>query len=289
MNDPTLHELLRTGLRERGITAQADGDDLAGRFNRLTITLPDDTVIWTSGHHARIDVPVDDIDGVSATHHLGDPWAGSPDDEINVYGRAFDSSRNRLQVVEELVDAIATYVTNWPKSPAARHPERPVAPQGVMHIPAKLLRPGDVIVHTTSGHESLVTHTMRLGAGQYWRTVQTITPATRGPLTAMPATWWQFPSSLRCSGSQWVSVVANRHIDPDTLPRPPYPEIPALYDGDRVVHNGRTWERTNGEWFKQNRKRRTEPTSDQSIVRLFTDPRHLRDGIPTHQPAEETP
>ncbi|MFI9157459.1 hypothetical protein [Kitasatospora aureofaciens] len=90
MNDPTLHELIRTSLRERGITAHAAGDDLAGHFDRLTITLPDDTVIWASDHHARIDVPVDHIDGLSAIHHLGDPYAGSPEEEINVYNRKLD-------------------------------------------------------------------------------------------------------------------------------------------------------------------------------------------------------
>nr|BEK65645.1 hypothetical protein KPHV_28720 [Kitasatospora purpeofusca] len=285
MNDNSFGQLLDHALKKRDVTATADSHASA-RASWLAIALPDNTAIWTSDYDANLDIPAADIVGLTAVHHLGSPYDPRPQDQITLFDREFDGRSNRTAAIDALADTIATYVTNWPNSPAARHPERRIGDYGVMQLPAKHLRRGDVIVLTATGHESVITHSTRIGRGDYRRTARTLTPATRGSMLALPKTWWQFPNTLRCSGGTLVTVAAHRHIDPDTLPRIPYPPVPEHFaDGDHVVHDGNIWERTSGHWFNQNRTRLTPPTSDEAIRRLFTEDALLRNGIPTHQPA----
>ncbi|MFD4394417.1 hypothetical protein [Kitasatospora sp. NPDC058478] len=285
MNSTTLHELITTGLHRRAVTATQDGDDLGGKRSWLTINLPDGTAIWTSDHDGSVDTSLAEAHGLSAIHHLGDPYDAQPSEEITLFDHKLDRRSNRAKALADMVDTIATYVTNWPNSPAARHPERRVT-NGIMNLPTRLLRRGDVIVHTATGHESVVTTARHLGRGEYKRTARTITPATRGPMTSLPTTWWQFPTTLRHSGSTLVPVAAHRHVDPDTLPRIPYPPVPASFaDGDHVVHGDVIWERIDGGWFNHIRSPHTQPASDETILRLFTEDSFLRSGIPAHQPA----
>ncbi|MFJ8430369.1 hypothetical protein ACIQ9P_03595 [Kitasatospora sp. NPDC094019] len=284
MNDNSFGQLLDDALKQRNITATTDCHASAGS-SWFVIALPDKTALWTSDYDSNLDIAAADITGLTAIHHLGSPYDPNPAQQITLFDRKLDRRSNRTAAVATLAETIATYVTNWPSSPTARHPAHRVGDHGVMNLPARHLRPGDVITHTATGHESVVTHTARRGRGDYQRTVRTLTPATRGSMLALPETWWQFPKTLRCSGSTLVTVVAHRHIAPNTLPPAPYPPVPEQFtDGDHVVHDGVIWERTNGHWFNQDRTRLTPPTRDDQIRRLFTEDASLRNGIPTHQP-----
>ncbi|MGW7579681.1 hypothetical protein ACWGKU_05195 [Kitasatospora sp. NPDC054768] len=281
----TLRELITTGLHQHGITTTCDGH-ASSDTSWVAIPLPDNTVIWTTDNHATVERDAAGIGGLHAIHYLGDPNNALPQEQVTLVDRRLDRRNNLAKAVTELVDTIATYVTNWPHSPAARHPERRIGAYGVMDLPARLLRRGDVIVHTATGHESVVTSIRHRGRGEYRRTTRTVTPPTRGSMTSLPDTWWKFPTTLSHSGSTIVPVIAHRHVDPNTLPQIPYPQAPAAFtDGDHVVHDKVIWERTNGTWTNHTHTRNTTPVGDETILRLFTEDARLRQGIPTHQPA----
>ncbi|MEU3559616.1 hypothetical protein [Kitasatospora sp. NPDC006786] len=281
----TLRDLITTGLNQHGIATTCGSHASAG-VSWVAVDLPDGTFVWSTDEHASIDNDAAKIGGLHAIHYLGDPNEALPQEQITLVDRRLDRRSNRTKAITELVDTIATYVTDWPNSPVARHPERRIGAYGVMDLPARLLRRGDVIVHTATGHESVITNIRHLGRGEYRRTARTVTPPTRGSMIALPDTWWKFPNTLSHSGSTVVPVAAYRHVDPDTLPKIPYPAVPTAFaDGDHVVHDKVIWERANGTWTNHTHTRHTPPSTDETIIRLFTEPAFLRQGIPTHQPA----
>ncbi|MDY0811401.1 hypothetical protein [Kitasatospora purpeofusca] len=279
MIDTTVGQLASLALHRRRITTSN-----GGRAPYLVVALPGGTEIRISDDRADITITPDQLTGLTATHHLGDPET-NPGHAVTIHQRALGDT-SPANAIEALAHDVSTYITRWNSTPAARHPERPINEFGAMDLPSRWLRPGDIIVHTATGHESVVTHIHHLGRSEYRRTTRTVTPPTRGGMKALPDTWWQFPTTFRPTGNTPVTVYAHRHIDPNSLPPIPYPPVPArLADGDHIVHDGEIWGRTGGFWFNQNRRRNTPPVTDEVARRWFTEHASLRKGIPVHQPA----
>lgn len=282
MHDATVGQLTSLALHRRKITTSNGGN-----APWLTITLPGGTEIWISDDHANIAITPDKLTGLTATHYFGDPY-DRPDHSVTIHSRRLGNT-TPADAIDALAHDVATYITHWSVTPAARHPERPIDEYGVMDLPSRWLRPGDVIVHTATNHASVITNIRHLGRSEYRRTARTITPPTGGSMTALPDTWWLFPTTLRPTGNTPVTVYAHRHVDPNSLPPIPYPPIPRhLADGDHIVHDGVIWERTGGSWYSQHSGPHTPPTSDETILRWFTEDAFLRKGIPVHQPAHST-
>ncbi|MFD7639628.1 hypothetical protein ACFV4P_03150 [Kitasatospora sp. NPDC059795] len=285
----TLGQYLAIALHQRG-TKTTKNADRSARSSWLEIHLPGGTQIWASDRDAKVDIDPTENLGLTIIHYLGDPY-GDPNNFTTVHDAPRDPDTANPDTVHAEIataaDATAAYIANWNKSPAARHPDRPIDRHGVMDLPARYLQPGDITVHTATGAEAVVTTTQRLGrSGQHRRTTRTITPPTRGGTANLPTTHWQYPFTRSSSGTHTVTVLAHQHHDPATLPPVPYPKIPAQFtDGDHVVHDSITWERTDGTWHNATRTAYAKPTSDEAIRRLFTDDHALRLGTPAHQPA----
>ncbi|MFC8449529.1 hypothetical protein [Kitasatospora sp. NPDC057223] len=285
----TLGQHIAAALHLRGIQATYNGHASA-RSAWLEVHLPGGTAIWISDQDAKIDINPSRHHGLNAIHYLGDPY-GQPGHAVTVHSADRDPATTNADTAQTDIDAlaaaVAAHIDTWNKSPAARHPDRPIDEYGVMDLPVRYLRPGDITVHTGTGTEAVVVNTQRLGrGGEHRRTTRTITPPTRGGTANLPATHWQFPHNLRSAGAQVVTVVAHRHHDPDTLPPIPYPQIPEHFrNGDHVVHESTIWERTDGAWLNATHTPYAKPTADDAIRRLFTDDNCLRLGIPAYQPA----
>ncbi|MFJ4668848.1 hypothetical protein [Kitasatospora purpeofusca] len=284
----TLGQHIAAALHLRGIQTTHTGHASA-RASWLEVHLPGGTAIWISDHDAKIDIDLGQHQGLHALHYLGDPHAGGPfitvhDRRPRRRHRQFDTAQAD---VDALAKAVAAYLNTWNLTPAARHPERRTDEFGVMNLPARHLRPGDITVHTGTGAEAVVVNIQRLDRnGGHRRTIRTITPPTRGGSANLCATHWQFPFNLRSAGSKTVTVLAHRHHDPSKLPPIPYPEVPTHFaDGDHVVHDSIIWERTGGTWINSTRTAHAKSTDDDAIRRLFTDDNRLRLGIPAYQPA----
>ncbi|MEU5385972.1 hypothetical protein [Kitasatospora cineracea] len=282
----TLGQLIAGTLHLRGIQAKYNAHGSANA-SWLEVHLPGGTAIWISDQDARIDIDPRKHQGLHATHHLGDPY-GEPGHAITVHDADRDpatASADTVQAdIDALADATATYIDTWNKTPAARHQGRRIDEHGVMDLPARHLRPGDITIYTATGAEAVVVKVQHLGpGGQYRRTVRTITPPTRGGAANLPASHWRFPFNFRSTGSQAITVLAHRHRDPATLPRIRYPKAPDSFnDGDHIVHDSIIWERTNSTWSNGTRD---APISDTQIRLLFTDDNRLRLGTPAYQPA----
>ncbi|KDN85690.1 hypothetical protein [Kitasatospora cheerisanensis] len=279
----TLGQYLAAALHQRGIKSTTNGHQSANS-SWLEIDLPGGTAIWVSDQDAKIDIDPGGSQGLQATHYLGNPYE-NPGHFVTVYD-AFRDPDTAHADITAAADAIAAYITNWKNSPAARHPDRPIDKYGVMDLPARYLRPGDVTVHTATGAEAVVvTNQRRSHSNQYRRTTRTIAPPTSGGTANLPPTHWQYPFARSSGGAHAITVLAHRHHDPQTLPPIPYPEVPEQFnDGDHVVHDSIIWERTDGTWRNATRSAYAKPTSDETVRRLFTDDNALRLGTPVYLP-----
>ncbi len=285
----TLGQHLAAALHKRGATATKNAD-WSARSSWLEIHLPGGTQIQAFDQDAKVDIDPNDSLGLLIVHYLGDP-AEEPNNFITIHDarRGSDTANpDSFQAeIDSAADDTAAYIANWKNSPAARHPDRRIDEHGVMDLPARYLRPGDVTVHTATGAEAVVVTSQRRGhSGQYRRTTRTITPPTRGGTAKLPAAHWQYPFTRSSAATQIVTVFAHRHHDPQLLPPIPYPPVPAQFnDGDHVVHDSIHWERTGGTWRNTTRTAYAKPTDDEMIRRLFTDDNSLRLGTPAYQPA----
>ncbi|GAA2116690.1 hypothetical protein GCM10009759_62470 [Kitasatospora saccharophila] len=285
----TLGQHLAAALHKRGTTTTKNADRSANS-SWLEIHLPGGTQIQAFDQDAKVDIDPSDSLGLMIVHYLADPDE-EPNNFITIHNAPRDpntASPDAIQAeVAAAADDTAAYIANWKNSPAARHPDRPIGEHGVMNLPARYLRPGDVTVHTATGAEAVVVANQRLShSNQYRRTTRTITPPTRGGTANLPATHWQYPFTRSSGGAHAVTILAHRHHDPRSLPTIPYPPVPAQFaDGDHVVHDSIIWERTGGTWRNTTRTTDTKPTSDNYIRSLFTNNDSLRLGTPAYQPA----
>ncbi|MFE2346174.1 hypothetical protein [Kitasatospora cineracea] len=285
----TLGQHLAAALHLRGIQTTATGHASAGA-SWLEVALPGGTAIWISDRDAKIAIDPSQRQGLQAVHYLGDPHDDT-EDFITVHSNPGDHDTANPAALQADIDALAddttAYIANWKHSPAARHPDRLIGRFGVMDLPVRYLRPGDVTVHTATGAEAVVVTNQRLShSNQYRRTTRTIVPPTRGGTANLPATHWQYPFARSSGGAHAVTVLAHRHHDPRLLPPVPYPPVPEHFaDGDHVVHDSIIWERTKGTWRNTVRTTYAKPADDEAIRRLFTDDNALRLGTPAYQPA----
>ncbi|MCX4749283.1 hypothetical protein OG455_27885 [Kitasatospora sp. NBC_01287] len=281
----TLGQHIRAGLHLHGHSTTHD-HRTPGGGTWISLNLPGGTSIRISDYTTDTDIDADQRTGLQAIHHLGDPRT-KPEHTITIHRADRTPGPDSLHTdITALAEAVTLYINLWNGTPAGRNTGRQIHHHAFMDLPTRLLRRGDVIVHTGSGSRAVLTELTRLGRNEYRRTSRTTTPPSRGGSASLPATYWQFPWTYRQHGNQIVTVAAHQHVDPASLPPIPYPDVPAHFrDGDHVVHDSTIWHRTDGAWFNHIRTTHTPPTSDNAIRRLFTDDNHLRLGIPAYQPA----
>ncbi|MER5638288.1 hypothetical protein ABT095_15165 [Kitasatospora sp. NPDC002227] len=178
-----------------------------------------------------------------------------------------------------------TSSTSTPKTPAQRGAA--VRHNGTTMMRLRDLRPGDVKL-AAGWEESVILTVEHRGRGEYTWTSRVVRPSDEA-LRHYPALHWEFPFTHRTHGSTLITALADRHVDPASLPPSPYPDersIPTQFHvGDVVRHGQVVWTRERGGWFNHVRTRSTEPTGDATIQRLFREPAFLRNGIPEYTPA----